>query len=142
VGSQPRRLGEFDAESVSLPLIPAGHLGTGVAELPLDVALIGLCGGGEAGAQGVSREFPPPLGFRKITPHPGGQRRALDQPGDVPVGKPIGPSLLAPAIRRNSGPWAMRPSLSQVSRATTGQVTRWSRGRSRLRATRSCRARE
>jgi hypothetical protein len=31
--SQPRRLGEVDAESVSLPLIPAGHLGAGVAEL-------------------------------------------------------------------------------------------------------------
>jgi len=68
-----------------------------VAELPLDVALIGLGGGREPGAQGVSGEFLPPLALRKITPHPGGQRRALDQPGDVPVGEPIGLGLLASA---------------------------------------------
>jgi hypothetical protein len=57
-----------------------------VAELPLDVALIDLCGGGETGTQRMSGEFLPPLGFGKITPHPGGERRTLDQPGDVPVG--------------------------------------------------------
>jgi hypothetical protein len=43
-----------------------------VAELPLDVALVGLGGGGEAGAQGVSGEFLPPLGFRKISADPKG----------------------------------------------------------------------
>jgi hypothetical protein len=34
--SQPGRFGEVDAESVSLPLVTAGHLGAGVAELPVD----------------------------------------------------------------------------------------------------------
>jgi hypothetical protein len=68
--SQPRRLGEVHPESVSLPLIAAGHLGTGVAELPLDVALIDLCGRGEAGAQRVSGEFLPPLGFGRLADMP------------------------------------------------------------------------
>jgi hypothetical protein len=100
--SQPRRPGEVDPESVSLPLIAAGHLGTGVAELPLDVALIGLCGSRKACAQGVSREFPPPLGFRKITTNPGSQRRALDQPGDVPVGEPVGTGLRARSLAKGA----------------------------------------
>jgi hypothetical protein len=93
---QPRRLGEVDPESVTLPLISAGHLGTGVTELSLDVALIGLCGGGEASAQGVSRKLPPPLGLRKIAPHPRGERRAFYESCHMPVGEPIGPSLAAP----------------------------------------------
>jgi hypothetical protein len=41
--SQPRGLGEVDAESVSLALVAAGHLGAGVAEMFLDVTLIDIC---------------------------------------------------------------------------------------------------
>ena len=40
---QPGRLGEVDAESVALALVAAGHLGTGVAEMFLDVTLIDIC---------------------------------------------------------------------------------------------------
>jgi hypothetical protein len=42
-GLQPRRLGEVDAESVSLALVAAGHLGAGVAKVFLDVTLIDIC---------------------------------------------------------------------------------------------------
>jgi hypothetical protein len=74
----------------------------GRLELLLHVALIGLRGGGEAGAQRMSGELLPPVGFRKIAANPGGGRRTLDQPGHLSVSA----SLPPPAIRRNSGPWA------------------------------------
>jgi hypothetical protein len=94
---QPRGLGEVDPEPVPLALVAAGHLGTRVAELFLHVAFVGLRGGGEAGAQRMSGELLPPLGFGQITTDAGGQRRTLDQPGHMLVGQPIGPSLLAAA---------------------------------------------
>lgn len=46
-----RGLGEVDPESVAPALVAAGHLGGGVAEVLLDVALVDLGRGGEPGAQ-------------------------------------------------------------------------------------------
>ena len=96
---QPCRLREVDAESVPAALVAAGHLGAGVAELLLDVALIDLGRGGEAGAQRMSGEFLAPLAFGEIAADAGGKRGALDQPGDVPVGQPVGAGLLAARAR-------------------------------------------
>lgn len=39
---QATGLGEIDAESISSALIPAGHFGRGMAELPLHIALVDL----------------------------------------------------------------------------------------------------
>mgnify|MGYP005806792305 CR=1 FL=1 len=39
---QATRLGEIDAESIPSALIPAGHFGRGMAELPLHIALFDL----------------------------------------------------------------------------------------------------
>jgi hypothetical protein len=72
--SQPGRLGEVDPESVSLPLIAAGHLGTGVAELPLDVAFIGLGGCGEGRRAGSVPKTSPAARLQKDHPEP--RRRA------------------------------------------------------------------
>jgi hypothetical protein len=66
-----------------------------VAELPLDVALIGLCRRREAGAQRMSGKLLAALGFGEVTADAGGERRALDQPGDVTVGQPVTAGLLA-----------------------------------------------
>jgi hypothetical protein len=93
-----------------------------MAELLLHVALISLRGGGKAGTQRMPGEFLPPLGFGKITPHPGGQRRALDQPGDVPVGQPVGAGLLAvardpPEQRPMRNAAQSRPGLQGCDRA-------------------------
>ena len=63
--SQACGLGEIDAEPVAPALVAAGHLGAGVAELLLDVALVDLGGGGEAGAQRMSGEFLLPLRLRR-----------------------------------------------------------------------------
>ena len=73
------------------------HFGAGVAELLLDVALVDLRGGGEAGAQRMPGEFSPPLGFGEIAPNAGSEGCSFDQPGDVPVGQPIGADILAVA---------------------------------------------
>ena len=79
-----------------------------MAELLLHIALVDLGRGGEAGAQRMAGEFPLPFGFGKVGADAGGKRGALDQAGDMLVGEPVGADLAAPAMRRNSGPWAMR----------------------------------
>ena len=58
---QPGRLSEIDLESVALALVAAGHFSAGVAEMFLNVGLLDLGGGGEAGAQRVAAEREPPL---------------------------------------------------------------------------------
>ena len=55
--SESRRLGEIDPEPVAAALVAAGHFGRGVAELLLDVALVDLGRGGEAGAQRMAGEL-------------------------------------------------------------------------------------
>ena len=122
---QPRRLGKVDPKSISLPLIAPRHFGTGVAELPLDVALVGLGGCGEAGPQRMPGEFLPPLGLGKVPPNPGGERGTLHQPGDVLVGQPVGPRLLAAA--RN--PPEQRPMCDAAELTTTRG--RWRKSNSR-----------
>ena len=92
---QPRRLGEIDAEPVAAALVAPGHFRRGVAELLLHPALVDLGGGGEAGAQRMAGEFSRPLAFRKIAAHPGGERGAFDQPGDVLVRETLGADRLA-----------------------------------------------
>ena len=61
--------GEINAKAVAAPLIPAGHLGAGVPEARLDIALVDLGKGGQAGAQRMSRkeQFParPPADRRQ-----------------------------------------------------------------------------
>jgi hypothetical protein len=87
--------GEIDAEAIAPALIAAGHFGAGVAELFLHVALIDFGGAGETGPQGMACEFLRPFGFRQAGADAGGERRALDQPGDVPVGQPVESNLFA-----------------------------------------------
>ena len=45
--------GEVYPEPVAAALVAAGHFGAGVAEVLLDVPLVGLSGRGKAGAQRV-----------------------------------------------------------------------------------------
>ena len=58
---EPGRLSEIDLESVALALVAPGHLSAGVAEMFLNVGLLDLGGGGEAGAQRMASEREPPL---------------------------------------------------------------------------------
>ena len=106
-GLQPCSLGEVDPESLPAPLVSAGHLGAGVAELPLDVALIDLGRCGEAGPQRMSGELLAPFAFGEIAADTGGERGALDQPSDMPVGQPVGAGFFAatcdPAEQRSVG---------------------------------------
>ena len=120
-GSEARRLGEIDAKAVAAALIAAGHFGGGVAEVLLHIALVDLGGRGEASAQRMPRECLLPLALGQVAANASRERGTFDQPGDVPVGQPLGADLAADD-RRNTGPRSMRPNFSQVSSATTGQV--------------------
>ena len=95
-----------------------------MAKLLLHVALVDLGRGGEAGAQRMAGEFLRSLALRQIATHAGCQRGALDEAGNFLVIKPLGANLFAlscyPSEQRAMARSA--PSLSQVCRATTGQV--------------------
>jgi hypothetical protein len=69
--------GEINAKAVAAPLIPAGHLGAGVPEARLDIALVDLGKGGKAGAQRMSRKEQFPVVLRQIDANTGGQCRLL-----------------------------------------------------------------
>jgi hypothetical protein len=56
-------LGEVDAEALAAALVAPGHLGARMTKLLLDVALVDLGRGGEAGAQRMAGELLPPLRF-------------------------------------------------------------------------------
>ena len=77
--SQPGCFCQIDPESVASSLIASGHLGAGVAELLLDVALVDLGRGGEAGAQRVAGEKGRALGLGQVAAQAGGGGGALDQ---------------------------------------------------------------
>ena len=79
VASKASSLGEIDAEPVSSALVSACHLGGGMAELLLHMALIDLCGGGEAGPQQMAGKERAALGLRQVAAHAGRQRRPLDE---------------------------------------------------------------
>ena len=51
--SEAGGLGQIDTKTVATALVAAGHFRAGVAELLLDVALVDLGRGGEAGAQRI-----------------------------------------------------------------------------------------
>ena len=102
-GSQSRGAGEIDPEPVAPPLVAAGHLRRGVAELLLDVAFVDLGRRRQAGAQRVSGELLLPLALRKVAAHARGDRQALDQARDVTVVESFG-SDLAPDDRPEHGP--------------------------------------
>ena len=53
---EPRRLGQVDPEPVPAALVASGHLGGGVPELLLDMALVDLGGTGQAGTERMARE--------------------------------------------------------------------------------------
>ena len=63
----------------------------------LDVGLLDLGGGGEAGAQRMAAEREPPLALGKVAAQAGGERACLDEPDDVLVGQPLprNPAVLA-----------------------------------------------
>lgn len=89
------RLRQIDPEPVPSSLIASGHLGAGVAELLLDVALVDLGRGGEAGAQRVAGEQGRALGLGQVAAQAGGGGGALDQAGDLAVVEPHRPDRAA-----------------------------------------------
>src|SRR5271170_1572856 len=93
--SEPGRFGEIDPEPVAAALVTPGHFGRDVAELLLDVALVDLGRGGEAGAQRMPGELSFALAFGEIAAYAGGERGAFDQSGNVFVGQALGADALA-----------------------------------------------
>lgn len=127
MASEPRGFGEIDPKTVAPALVLAGHLGAGMAELLLDVALVDLGRGGEAGAQRMPGELRLPLALRQIGPDAGGQGRAFDQPRDLLIAEPIGSDLLAlashaPEQRAVADPRQLQPDLQGDDRA--GRIRR------------------
>ncbi len=94
----------------------------GMAELLLHIALVDLGRGGEAGAQRMAGKQLSALALRQIAAHAGGQRGALDEPGDLLVVEPIGADCLAlpghPAEQRAVRDAAeLQPGLQRHDRA-------------------------
>ena len=125
---QPGRLRQIDLEPIALALISAGHFGAGVAEMLLNVSLLNLGGGGEAGAQRVAAERQATLAFGKIAAQARGERACLDKPDDVLVGQPLprNPAVLA-RDRPKEGTMAdaaePQPGLEEGDRAGVGART-------------------
>ena len=94
---KPSRLCKVDREPVALALVTTGHFGAGVAQMLLNVGLLDLGRGGEAGAQRMAAEREPPLALAKVAAKAGGQGACLDEPHDVLVGQPLprDPAVLA-----------------------------------------------
>jgi hypothetical protein len=86
---QPRRLSEINLKPVAFALIPAGHFSAGVAEMPLNVGLFDLGGGGKAGAERMAAEREPPFALGKVAAQAGGEGACLHQPDDVLVGEAL-----------------------------------------------------
>ena len=97
LGLQPCSLREVDREPIAFALVAAGHFSAGVAEMLLDVRLLDLGRGGEAGAQRVAAEREASLALGKVAAQACGERAFLDQPDDVLVGQslPRNPAVLA-----------------------------------------------
>ena len=68
--SAARGFSEVAAKSLA-SLIAPRHLGARVPQLPLNIALLDLDRGGEAGAQRMLGKFPLTLAFRVIRARPG-----------------------------------------------------------------------
>ena len=92
---QPRGLGEIDAEPVTPALIAPCHLGGGMAELFLDITLVDLGRGGEAGAQRMAGKQLYPFGLGQLAANAGGKNGLLDEAGDLLVLQPFGTDGLA-----------------------------------------------
>src|ERR1700722_9720539 len=86
---KPRGFGEFDLEPVAFALVAAGHFGAGVAEMLLDMGLLDLGRGGQAGAQRMTAEGDPPLALRQVPAQAGGERARLHQADDMLVREPL-----------------------------------------------------
>lgn len=69
--------GEINAKAVAAPLIPAGHLGAGVPEARLDIALVDLGKEARPAHNECPAKSSSPLVLRQIDANTGGQCRLL-----------------------------------------------------------------
>src|ERR1700733_5045128 len=82
---KPRRLGEVDREPIAFALVASGHFGAGVAEMLLDMGLLDLGRGSQAGAERMAAEREPPLALHQVPAQAGGERASFHQSDDVLV---------------------------------------------------------
>src|SRR3984957_20779475 len=91
----------------------------------LNVTLLDLSGGGEAGAQRMAAEGEPPLALGKVAAQAGGEGAFLDETDDVLVGqpRPRNPAVL-PSDRPEEGTMGdaaePHPSFEERDRAGVG----------------------
>ena len=122
---QPCSLRKVDREPIASALVAAGHFGAGVAEMLLDVGLLDLGRGGEAGAERMAAERQPPLALGQVAAQAGGEGAFLDETDDVLVGqpRPRNPAVL-PSDRPEQGTMAdaaePHPSFEESDRAGVG----------------------
>src|SRR6056297_1178446 len=85
---QPRGLGQVYPEPITPSLIPAGHLGRGMPELLLDIALIDLGRRGKPGTQAVAGKKREALTLGQVRSDARVKHTSLDEPGDRFVVQP------------------------------------------------------
>src|SRR6056297_3342335 len=85
---QPRGLGQVYPEPITPTLIPAGHLGRGMPELLLDIALIDLGRKGKPGTQAVAGKKREARSLGQVRSDASLNHAPLDEPGDMFVVQP------------------------------------------------------
>ena len=132
--------GQIDPEAVAAALVAPGHLGRGVPELLLHIALLDFGRRGQPGAQRMTGEEGAALAFAKIGPHAGGEDRRFDQTGDMTIIQAFAADAAAAGDGAKHG--TMRDAAEASARSAALRPGRWrrsSRGRSQQsRASRSC----
>ena len=119
------RLGEVDCEPVAFALVAPGHFGAGVAKMLLDVGLLDLGRGGQAGAQRMAAEGKPALALGQIAAQARGERACLYQADDVLVRQAFGSDAAVltrygPEERPAGDPPEPQPGLEQGDRTGVG----------------------